>query len=107
MPDASRRYAGADLTTTDEWLEGKFSLQYALAVGVLYGQSTLWSFTDEAVKRPQVHYLLTRICIGEDPRCAGDDPLFETRSSGSRGFEEVEAVRQGRSCRSAGAPPRL
>ena len=32
-------------------LEGKFSLQYALAAGVLDGQYTLWSFTDEAVNR--------------------------------------------------------
>ena len=27
----------------------------------------------------------------EDPRCAGDDAFLETRSSGSRGFVEVEA----------------
>jgi 2-methylcitrate dehydratase PrpD len=74
-------------------LEGKFSLQYSLAAGVLDGQYSLWSFTDEAVNRPQIHDLLARICVGEDPRCAGDDPLLETRSSGSRGFVEVEAVR--------------
>jgi 2-methylcitrate dehydratase PrpD len=73
-------------------LEGKFSLQYALAAGVLDGKYTLWSFTDEAVRRPRIRDLLTRICAGEDPRCAGDDPLLETRSSGSRGFVEVEAV---------------
>jgi 2-methylcitrate dehydratase PrpD len=73
-------------------LEGKFSLQYALAAGILDGQYTLWSFTDEAVNRPQIRDLLARICVGEDPRCAGDDPLLETRSSGSRGFVEVEAV---------------
>jgi 2-methylcitrate dehydratase PrpD len=75
-------------------LEGKFSLQYALAAGVLDGQYTLWSFTDEGVNRQQIHDLLARICVGEDPRCAGDDPLLETRSSGSRGFVEVEAVRR-------------
>jgi 2-methylcitrate dehydratase PrpD len=73
-------------------LQGKFSLQYALAAGVLDGQYTLWSFTDEAVNRPQIHDLLTRVHVGEDPRCAGHDPLLETRSSGSRGFVEVEAV---------------
>ncbi len=75
-------------------LEGKFSLQYALAAGVLDGEYTLWSFSDEAVNRPQVRDLLARICVGEDPRCAGSDPLLETRSSGSRGFVEVEAVRK-------------
>jgi 2-methylcitrate dehydratase PrpD len=74
-------------------LEAKFSLQYALAAGVLDGQYTLWSFTDEAVNRPQVRDLFTRMSVGEDPRCAGSDPLIETRSSGSRGFVEVEAVR--------------
>jgi 2-methylcitrate dehydratase PrpD len=73
-------------------LEGKFSLQYALAAGVLDGEYTLWSFTDEAVNRPRIHDLLGRISAREDPRCAGNDPLLETRSSGSRGFVEVEAV---------------
>jgi 2-methylcitrate dehydratase PrpD len=73
-------------------LEGKFSLQYALAAGVLDGQYTLWSFTDEAVNRAPIRDLLARICVREEPRCAGDDPLLETRSSGSRGFVEVEAL---------------
>ena len=73
-------------------LEGKFSLQYGLAAGVLDGQYTLWSFTDEAVNRTPIRDLLERVCVQEDPRCAGDDPLLETRSSGSRGFVEVEAM---------------
>jgi 2-methylcitrate dehydratase PrpD len=73
-------------------LEGKFSLQYALAAGLLDGRYTLWSFTDEAVNRPQLRDVLDRTDVGEDPGCAGDDPLLETRSSGSRGFVEVEAV---------------
>jgi 2-methylcitrate dehydratase PrpD len=73
-------------------LEGKFSLQYALAAGVLDGEYTLWSFTDEAVNRPRIAELLQRIDAREEARCAGDDPLLETRSSGSRGFVEVEAV---------------
>jgi 2-methylcitrate dehydratase PrpD len=74
-------------------LEGKFSLHYALAAGVLDGQYTLWSFTDEAVNRAPIGDLYTRISISEEPHCAGNDPLLETRSSGSRGFVEVEAVR--------------
>jgi 2-methylcitrate dehydratase PrpD len=73
-------------------LEGKFSLQYALAAGVLDGRYTLWSFTDEAVNRVPIRDLLARICVREEPRCAGDDALLETRSSGSRGFVEVEAL---------------
>src|SRR5919108_2494436 len=74
-------------------LEGKFSLQYALAAGVLDGQYTLWSFTDEAVNRVPIRDLLARVCVREDARCADDDPLLEMRSSGSRGFVEVEARR--------------
>lgn len=73
-------------------LEGKFSLQYSLAAGVLDGRYTLWSFTDEAVHRPAIHALLKKIEAREDPRCGGNDPLLETRSSGSRGFVEVEAT---------------
>jgi 2-methylcitrate dehydratase PrpD len=74
-------------------LEGKFSLQYALAPGILDGEYSLWSFTDEAVNRPQIRDLLARLDVGEDRRCAGGDALLETRSSGSRGYVEVEAVR--------------
>lgn len=73
-------------------LEGKFSLEYALAAGVLDGHYTLWTFTDEAVQRRDVASILERVTAREDPRCRGDDPLFEKRSPGSRGFVEVELV---------------
>ena len=77
-------------------LEGKFSLQYSLAAGVLDGEYTLWSFSDEAVRRPLVKPLLSRIDAREDARCAGSDT--QARSSGSRGFVEVTArTRDGRS----------
>jgi len=71
-------------------LEAKFSLQYAIAAGVLDGEYTLASFTDAAVNRPEIRDLLTRVRTIEDPACRGDDPLFESRSSGSRGFVEVD-----------------
>ena len=71
-------------------LEAKFSLQYAIAAGILDGAYTLASFTDAAVNRPEIRNLLTRVRTFEDPACRGDDPLFETRSSGSRGFVEVD-----------------
>jgi 2-methylcitrate dehydratase PrpD len=71
-------------------LQGKFSLQYSLAAGVLDGQYSIGSFSDEAVRRPEIGALLQRIAAFEDESCRGDDPLFETRSSGSRGFVEVE-----------------
>jgi 2-methylcitrate dehydratase PrpD len=73
-------------------LEGKFSLEYALAAGALDGKYALWSFTDEAVRRPAIASLMDRVTVREDPRCAGNDPLFESRSPGSRGFVEVEVV---------------
>ena len=45
------------------------------------------------MNRTQIHALYPRLSVAEDPRCTGDDPLLETRSSGSRGVVEVEAVR--------------
>ena len=73
-------------------LEGKFSLPYVLAAGVLDGEYGLRSFTDEAVNRPAVHALMERIEVTEDVRCGGYDPLLETRPAGARGFVEVEVT---------------
>ncbi len=71
--------------------ESKFSMEYALAAGVLDDEYTLWTFGDEAVRRPRIRELLKKIHITEDERCRGNDPLFEKRSSGTRGVVEVEA----------------
>ena len=73
-------------------LEGKFSLDYALAAGLLDGRYSLWTFTDEAVQRPTIAGVMERIRVKEDPRCTEGDPLFENRSPGSRGFVEVEVI---------------
>ena len=79
-------------------LEGKFSLHYPLAAATLDGKCALWTFTDEAVRRREIEALYARIDAAEDPACRGDDPLFETRSSGSKGFVEVEVhLKDGRS----------
>jgi 2-methylcitrate dehydratase PrpD len=79
-------------------LEGKFSLPYPLAAGVLDGGYTLWSFTDEAVQREDIQRLYERIDAHEDASSRGDDPDFEKRSSGSRGHVTVEVrLRDGRS----------
>jgi 2-methylcitrate dehydratase PrpD len=81
-------------------LEGKFSLHYPLAAAVLDGGCALWTFTDEAVRRAAIEPLYARIDAAEDPACRGDDPLFETRSSGSKGFVEVEVrLKDGRADR--------
>jgi len=73
-------------------LEGKFSLEYCLAAGVLDGRYGLASFTDAAVRRREILALYDRITAMEDAACRGDDPQFEKRSSGSRGHVEVEVV---------------
>jgi len=79
-------------------LEGKFSLPYTLAAGALDGQYALATFTDAAVRRKEIAELYARIQAAEDSSCQGDDPQFEKRSSGSRGFVEVEVkLRDGRS----------
>ncbi len=78
-------------------LEGKFSLDYPLAAAVLDGKCVLATFTDKVVRRPEITALYARIDAREDSACRGDDPLFETRSSGSKGFVEVEVrLRDGR-----------
>ena len=71
-------------------LEGKFSLPYSIAAAVLDGKFSLWSFSDEAVRRPAVAALYAHIDAHETDSSRGDDPQFEQRSSGSRGFVEVE-----------------
>ena len=42
-------------------LEGKFSLQYCLAVALADGRVGLASFTDEAVRRPEVRELMAKV----------------------------------------------
>ncbi|ALM83603.1 MmgE/PrpD family protein [Bordetella sp. N] len=73
-------------------LEGKFSLQYALAAGLVDGHYTVSTFTDAAVQRPEIQEALKKISAYEDESCRDDDPLFDTRSSGGRGFVDVEVT---------------
>jgi 2-methylcitrate dehydratase PrpD len=81
-------------------LEGKFSMEYCIAAGVLDGQYGLASFTDEAVRRKEIEALYPRITAVEDAGCRGDDPNFEKKSSGSRGIVEVEVqLKDGRSAK--------
>ena len=71
-------------------LEGKFSLQYAMAAGVLDGKYSLWTFSDTAVRRPEIEALYPRIECREDPRCGASDPKLATLAAGARGFVEIE-----------------
>jgi 2-methylcitrate dehydratase PrpD len=81
-------------------LEGKFSMQYALAAGVVDGKYVLSTFTDAAVARPQIRALLEKIDLREEERCGGNDPLLATKAAGTRGFVEVEVrLKDGRTDR--------
>lgn len=51
-------------------LQGKFSPWYTTASLILDGKLDLASFTDEAFARPQVHALLARVNIVQDPDMA-------------------------------------
>jgi 2-methylcitrate dehydratase PrpD len=88
-------------------LEGKFSLEYSLAAGVIDGAYSLRSFSDEAVNRPEVASLIERIEGYEDERCGSDDPNLHSRSPGSRGFVQVEVqLKDGRTGKvDIAAPP--
>jgi 2-methylcitrate dehydratase PrpD len=48
-------------------LEGKFSMQYVVAAGLLDQAITLSTFSDEAVRRPVAQDLLKRVTVVEDP----------------------------------------
>lgn len=79
-------------------LEGKFSLEYALAAGVADGNYSLWSFTDEAVQRPQVQALLPRMKVDEDAKCAVGDANAGHVGPSRRGFVLLSVrTREGRS----------
>ncbi len=73
-------------------LEGKFSMPYCLAAAVLDGRFSLESFSDKAVQRPEIFALYEKIDAHESPSSQGSDPDFAKKSSGSRGFVEVEII---------------
>ena len=75
-------------------LEGKFSLEYTLAAGVLDGVFDLAAYADQGVARPAIAELLPRMAKREDPVCFGDDPDPSSRSSGTIGYVEVTARRR-------------
>lgn len=75
-------------------LEGKFSLEYVLAVGAIDGRYNLSTFSNEAVRRPVLKKLYPRMRRVEDVRCLGGDSEPQTRSAGSLGFIEVTVARR-------------
>ena len=75
-------------------LEGKFSMEYTLAAGVLDGVFDLAAYGDAGVARPGIAGLLPRMEKREDPVCFGDDPDPSVRSAGTIGYVEVTARRR-------------
>ena len=73
-------------------LESKFSMEYALAAGLVEEGYTISTFSDAAVARPAIEDALARIVVAEDPSCRGDDPAFESKSQGARGFVKVRVT---------------
>jgi len=51
--------------TTD--LEGKFSMQYCMAAGIIYRKAGLHEFTDQAVNDPRIRDMLPRMIVSVDP----------------------------------------
>lgn len=72
-------------------LEGKFSMPYGLAVAVLDRHLTIASFEDHAVLRPEIQDLYEKIDVIEDEACGAEDPDYNRKSAGTRGFVVVEA----------------
>jgi 2-methylcitrate dehydratase PrpD len=70
-------------------LEGKFSMNYALAAGVVDGDFSLTAFTDEAVGRAAIRAALELTDAREDPECSPGDPEGRSASAGTRGFVEI------------------
>lgn len=52
-------------------LEGKFSLQYCVAIALLDGVVGLGQFTDEKVQNPKVHEVMKKIHVYEHPELKG------------------------------------
>lgn len=81
---------GAIYPKPETGLQAKFSLQYVLAAGLVDGRYSLWTFSDEAVRRPAIQEALKRVVAAEHAHCSGGDPDFESKTPGTRGFVEVE-----------------
>lgn len=48
-------------------LEGKFSMEYCMAAGVVYRKAGLAEFTDQAVNNPEVQEIIRRVHVYVDP----------------------------------------
>ena len=72
-------------------LEGRFSMPYGLAVAMLDRRLTIASFEDPAVMRREIGALYEKIEVIEDEACGAEDPDYNKKSAGTRGFVLLEA----------------
>jgi 2-methylcitrate dehydratase PrpD len=82
----------AKLPTTG--LEGKFSMDYVLAVAALGDTYDLGTFSDAAVGRASLAALYPRMRKFEDPACLGGDDKPLVRSAGTLGYAQVTVRRK-------------
>ena len=59
-------------------LEGKFSMQFCTAIGLLKRKATLDEFTDRTVRNPETVYLMKKVRLVVDPALANMGPLTTT-----------------------------
>jgi len=72
-------------------LEGKFSMQYCIAIGLLRKRATLEEFTDQTVQDPNVINLLRKVRVATDQTLASKGPLLtvvKVKLKDGRSFEE-------------------
>ncbi|HWT11139.1 MAG TPA: MmgE/PrpD family protein, partial [Allosphingosinicella sp.] len=75
-------------TAPEDALQARFSLEYGLAVALLYGNCTLADFTDEAALRPRVRALYPLIHRHPVARAEGEFPTrVEVELADGRRFE--------------------
>lgn len=81
-------------------LEGKFSMQYAMAAALLDGHVRLSSFSDEAVQRPAAQALMEKITCAEDdgPEMPRWNTLAVTLKSGTVLHKEIRQLRGSAAC---------
>lgn len=70
-------------------IEGKVSLPYILAAAFADRQVTPDSFTDDAVRRPEIVALMERIETRDEARLRPEDPDFRHSSPATGGFIEL------------------
>jgi len=80
--------------------DARFSLQYCLAAHLLLGGVRLSAFEPEAMARPDIRALMTKIGLSEDPTLSADYPRrrqarLRVHLSDGRVFDHLQKTRRG------------